>query len=90
MMDLQWYDWVGLTGTLLVLLAYLLLQAGRLHGTGVLYQVCNLVGAGGVLASLYGHFNLSVLVLMGAWVVISAYGLVRTLKGFAVPKVPSS
>ncbi len=60
MMDLQWYDWVGLVGTLMVLAAYFMLQAGRLHGNGMLYQVLNLFGAAGVLASLYGTFNLSV------------------------------
>lgn len=90
MFDLQWYDWVGLVGTLMVLVAYFLLQAGRLHGNGLLYQVLNLFGAAGVLASLYGSFNLSVLLLMGAWIVITVYGLVRTLKGAEAPKPPSN
>ncbi|MGV8931768.1 MAG: CBU_0592 family membrane protein [Luteimonas sp.] len=90
MMDLQWYDWVGLVGTLMVLAAYFMLQAGRLHGNGMLYQVLNLFGAAGVLASLYGSFNLSVLLLMAAWIVISGYGLMRTFKGMGAPKPPAS
>ncbi len=89
MMDLQWYDWVGLVGTLMVLVAYFLLQAGRLHGTGMLYQLLNLFGAAGVLASLYGKFNVSVMLLMTVWILITAYGLARTLKGMRAPKPPA-
>lgn len=89
MMDLQWYDWVGLVGTLMVLAAYFLLQAGRLHGNGMLYQLLNLFGAAGVLASLYGKFNVSVMLLMTVWIVITVYGLARTLKGAGAPKPPA-
>jgi hypothetical protein len=64
----------------MILLAYFLLQAGRLSGTGVAYQLLNLFGAGGVLLSLAGAFNLSVALLEGAWVLVSTYGLVRTLR----------
>ncbi len=79
-MNLQWYDWVGIAGTLLVLLAFFLLQAGRLHGNRLTYQVLNLLGAGGVLVSLWGSFNLSVFLLEAAWVAISAYGIVRSFR----------
>jgi hypothetical protein len=79
-MAFAWYDIAGLAGTLMILLAYFLLQAGRLSGTGVAYQLLNLFGAGGVLLSLAGAFNLSVALLEGAWVLVSAYGLVRTLR----------
>jgi len=88
-MDLQWQDWIGLVGTLMVLAAYFLLQAGRLQGNGMLYQALNLFGAAGVLASLHGKFNLSVLLLMAAWIVITVYGLVRTLKGMGASKPPA-
>lgn len=81
MFDLQWYDWIGIAGTLMVLFAYYLLQAGRLQGNGLLYQLLNLVGAGGVLASLYGKFNVAVFLLMALWIVITFYGLVRRLRG---------
>lgn len=89
-MNIQWYDWVGIVGTLMVLFAYYLLQAGRLHGNGLLYQLLNLFGAVGVLASLYGKFNIAVCLLMVVWLVISAYGLVRTVKGSGAPKTPTS
>ena len=77
-MNLQWYDWIGILGTLMVLAAFFLLQARRLHGNGIVYQLLNLFGAGGVLVSLWDRFNPSVFVLELAWVAISAYGIVRT------------
>ena len=79
-LNLEWYDWVGIVGTLMVLGAFLMLQAGRLSGTGIVYQLLNLFGAGGVLVSLLGKFNVSVFILEATWVAISAYGIARTLK----------
>ena len=79
-MNLEWYDWIGIAGTLMVLAAFFLLQAGRLTGTGLVYQLLNLFGAGGVLVSLIGQFNVSVFRLEAVWVAISAYGIVRSMK----------
>jgi hypothetical protein len=84
-MNLAWYDWVGIAGTLMVLGAFFGLQAGRLHGNRLPYQLLNLFGAGGVLVSLLGKFNVSVFLLEAAWVAISAYGIWRTL---TAPKPP--
>lgn len=78
--NLAWYDWTGLAGTLMVLLAFALLQAGRVSGTGIFYQLLNLLGAGGVLVSLLGTFNVSVFLLESIWVLISAYGIGRSFK----------
>ena len=64
----------------MILGAFFLLQAGRLTGTGLVYQLLNLFGAGGVLVSLIGQFNVSVFLLEAAWVAISAYGIVRSMK----------
>ncbi len=88
MFDMQWYDWVGILGTLMVLFAYYLLQAQQLQGNGLLYQLLNLFGAGGVLASLYGGFNLAVFVLMVVGIVITASGLARRMKGSDGPGAP--
>jgi hypothetical protein len=79
-MNLQWYDWIGILGTSMVLVAFLLLQSRRLHGNGIAYQLLNLFGAGGVLVSLWDRFNPSVFVLELAWVAISAYGIVRSFR----------
>ena len=79
-MNLEWYDWIGMLGTLMVLAAFFLLQAGRISGTGLVYQLLNLFGAGGVLVSLLGQFNVSVFFLELAWILISGYGIARTFK----------
>lgn len=80
-MNLAWYDLVGLGGTLAILVAFFLLQAGRLAGDSLRYQLLNLFGAAGVLVSLWGTFNLSVFLLELAWVAVSLYGIVRSLRG---------
>ena len=77
---LAWYDVVGLAGTLAILAAFFLLQAGRLAGNSLRYQLLNLFGAAGILVSLLGSFNLSVFLLEVAWVGVSLYGIVRTLR----------
>jgi len=79
-LELAWYDWVGLLGTAMILLGFALLQAGRVSGTGLAYQLLNLFGALGILVSLLGTFNLSVFVLEVAWVAVSAYGIMRSFK----------
>ena len=79
-MELAWYDWVGLLGTVMILGGFALLQAGKLSGTGLFYQLLNLFGAAGVLASLLGTFNLSVFLLEAAWMVVSLYGIGRSFK----------
>ena len=57
-LELAWYDWVGIAGTLAVLVAFFLLQAGKLSGTGIVYQLLNLFGSGGVLVSVsYTHLD---------------------------------
>ena len=77
---LHWYDIVGLGGTLAILAAFFLLQSRRLSGTGLVYPVLNLIGAAGVLVSLLGTFNLSVFLLESAWIVVSIYGIARSLR----------
>ncbi len=79
-MDMQWYDIVGLAGTLMILAAFFLQQIGKLSGTALSYQAMNLFGAAGILVSLLGAFNMAVFLLEAAWVLVSAYGIARTLK----------
>ena len=80
-MEFAWYDLVGFIGTLMILGAFFLLQAGKMSGDGRTYQLLNLFGAAAVLVTLLGKFNLAVFVLESAWVVVSAYGLWRGRKG---------
>ncbi len=43
-MTFYWHDWAGYIGVVLVLLAFLLLQAHKLHGNGLVYQLMNVLG----------------------------------------------
>lgn len=74
---MHWYDWVGLIGVAFTLTAFYLLQAGKLHGTGFVYQAMNALGAAAVVLSLFYDFNLSAFIVEAAWVAISIYGMVR-------------
>ena len=72
-MNLEWYDWVGIVGTVMVLGAFFLLQARRLSGNGLAYQLLNLFGAGGVLVSLVGGFAVLAVPLL-SWGIYGALG----------------
>ncbi|WP_426664239.1 CBU_0592 family membrane protein [Rhodanobacter aciditrophus] len=77
-MTFHWYDWAGYVGVLLVLLAYFLLQARKLQGHKLAYQLMNILGAFGVLLSLtFGSFNWSAFLLEVAWIAIGIYGIAR-------------
>ncbi|HEX5305085.1 MAG TPA: hypothetical protein VFW82_03255 [Dyella sp.] len=78
---LHWYDLVGFAGVLLILLAYFLLQAHKLQGNRLAYQLMNVAGAFGVLLSLvFGNFNWSAFLLELAWIAIGIYGIVRGVR----------
>lgn len=80
-MTFHWYDWAGYAGVLLILLAYFLLQAHKLHGNGLAYQLMNIFGAFGVLLSLvFGSFNWSAFLLEVAWIAVGIYGIVRGVR----------
>ncbi|MGN2243686.1 hypothetical protein ACFWZU_09285 [Frateuria sp. GZRR33] len=81
MSTLFWYDWAGFAGVVLVLLAFLLLQAHKLHGNGLTYQLMNVLGALGVaLSLLFGSFNASAFALEVAWMAIGIFGIVRSAR----------
>ena len=76
MLNMAWYDWVGVLGVAVVLLAFFLLQVRKLHGNGIVYQAMNALGAIGIMMSLLlGSFNLPAFLLEAAWLVISVYGM---------------
>jgi hypothetical protein len=73
----HWSDGVGIAGVALVLVAYFLLQSGRLAASAPAYSWLNLLGSLAILVSLTHAFNLSSFVIQIAWIAISAYGLWR-------------
>ena len=80
-MTFYWHDWAGYIGVVLVLLAFLLLQAHKLHGNGLVYQLMNVLGAIGVMLSLlFGVFNLPAFIMQLAWLVIGIFGIARGMR----------
>ena len=69
----------GWTGASLILLAYLLLSAGRLTGQSVVYQAMNVVGAAGFIVNGWWHGAIPSAVLNVIWMLIGAIALWRIL-----------
>ena len=69
--------YLGLLGVVLVLVAYVLLQAQKLSQNSALFYVINLIGSILILGSLYFHPNLPSVVIEIAWLIISVLGIWR-------------
>lgn len=69
----------GWTGASLILLAYLLLSAGRLTGQSVVYQAMNVVGAAGFVINGWWHGAIPSAALNVLWLIIGAFALWRIL-----------
>ena len=74
-MEMWVIDAIGMLGTLLVVLAYYLLQLERTDPKGLAYNIINLVGAALLLLSLCFNFNLASFVIEIFWIVASLLGL---------------
>lgn len=72
-------DAIGLFGVGLLLVAYGLTVSGRMDPLRPAALLLNLLGALGILASLWGAFNVSTLVIETAWALIALAGLARWL-----------
>lgn len=68
-------DAIGIFGTVLVVLAYYLLQLERTDPRGLTYNVINLVGASCLLLSLCFTFNLASFIIEIFWIGASLIGL---------------
>jgi hypothetical protein len=67
----------GWVGASLILLAYLLLSAGRLNGQSRIYQWMNVVGAAGFVVNGWWHGALPSATLNVLWLLIGAVALMR-------------
>ena len=68
-------DAIGMLGTLLVLVAYYLMQLEYTDPRGIAYNMINLLGAVLLLVSLYFNFNLASVVMEVFWIGASLIGL---------------
>jgi hypothetical protein len=76
-LNYSWFDLAGLVGVVLIVIAYLLLQLGKLPSSAPSYSLLNAIGAFMVMVSLYFDFNLSAFLMEAFWFLISLFGLVR-------------
>jgi hypothetical protein len=70
----------GWAGATLILLAYLLLSAGKLTGQSLVYQGMNVVGAAGFVINGWWHGALPSASLNVLWLLIGAVASWRILK----------
>jgi hypothetical protein len=77
---LQLHNVVGIVGVLLILIAYCLLQAGRLSRDVLSYSIINGLGSALILFSLYFEFNLPSAIIELSWLFISIYGAMRCVR----------
>ena len=80
-MKYAWYDFAGNVGVALMVVAYSLLQMGKLRLDDLSYSLVNVIGAVLVLISLLYSFNLSAFLVEVFWLLISLFGLIKYLAG---------
>jgi hypothetical protein len=73
-------DFVGITGVVILIVTYLLLQLNRLESNRVSYSLLNAIGATLIAFSLLFKFNLSAFVIEIFWILISLLGIYRSLR----------
>lgn len=71
------YNATGLIGVGLIVLAFFLLQSGRVANGAAWYAVLNCLGAGLHIVSLIRFWNLASFVIEVFWISISVYGYWR-------------
>lgn len=74
-MTYAWYDILGTLGVIVIILAYVLLQVGRLRSEHLAYSLLNAAGAACILISLYYSFNLPSFIVEFFWLLISLFGI---------------
>ena len=78
-MTYAWYDILGTLGVGVIIVAYILLQIGRLRSEQLAYSLMNAVGAALILISLYYDFNFPSFVVEFFWLIISLFGIGKYL-----------
>ena len=77
---LQWYQLVGVLGTIIYVGSYTLTQIGWIRAPGYTYSVSNLIAAGMVGISLLYDFNLASALIQLLWIVISIVGITKLVR----------
>jgi hypothetical protein len=76
---LRWPDVVGLFGSAILVVQYLLSVQGKLDTQGLVYPLCNIVGCLLISFSLIYHFNTASFFIELFWGSASLYAVIRNL-----------
>ncbi len=68
-------DAIGIVGVLLIVIAYVLMQLGRMDPKKITFSLLNAVGAILILISLIYDWNLASFVMEVIWITLSLYGV---------------
>ena len=74
------FDVLGIIGVIAINISYFLLSTGKLQADNWIYPFANCIGALLIVLSLLIEWNLSAFLMEGGWVLISFYGLMKSLK----------
>jgi hypothetical protein len=73
----MFYEIIGWLGTILILSAYFLVSIKKISSDSMVYQLLNLLGAGGVVVNSFVHRAIPSVGLNVVWLIIAIYGLVK-------------
>ena len=84
--EMDFFQWLGFAGMICIVVAYFLLQLGVYDIQALQYQLLNLIGAIALIISLLVHFNLGSFLIEVFWILITLYGVFKTLRNRAKNK----
>jgi|GEM_PF-3471095 len=74
------YDAIGLLAPVFFMIAYAMTAIGKWDGSMARLHLCNLIGAGTMLISLFHAWNLPMVVMEICWGSVAIYGLARCFR----------
>lgn len=79
-MTIEWHDVIGTLGVAIIVVAYFMLQLGRMNVQQLSFSLLNCIGASLILVSLTFEFNLAAFTIEAFWVAISLFGIYRVMR----------
>jgi hypothetical protein len=80
LLDLFFYDFIGLLGSSFIIICYLLLQSNKISSDSLGFSLFNTLGSLLIIISLYFNFNLSSFIIELFWILISLFGVFKFYK----------
>lgn len=71
---------VGVTGVIMILTGYFLMQLEKINSRSMPYQLLNLLGSIFILLSLLVSWNLPSFIIEICWLAISSYGIIKIIR----------